>query len=177
MWKKRTKNDKGFSLLEIMAVLSVVSIGMIGISSLVIQNIQAQNINHNYLIASMLTQEGLELVRNIRDDNWLKGDVYDLDISDDIADGANRYLVIDYYGRTNIDYIVTGIADVNAKLFLDGLGFYSQPPGADITPFSRVIYIDKDASGNFIMVRAEVQWKERGRVHSYKAETKLYDWR
>ena len=81
--KNKIKAAYGFTLLEVTAVTAILTIALLGISSLVIQNLQAHNYNHNFLIASMLSQEGLELVRNIRDDNWHKSSEM-MDIEDEI---------------------------------------------------------------------------------------------
>jgi prepilin-type N-terminal cleavage/methylation domain-containing protein len=173
------KNKKGFTLLEIMAVLSVISIGMLGIVSLVIQNIQAQNVNQSYLVASMLAQEGLELVRNIRDENWLQERDWKF------GDGAGSPTDIVQDLNYAIDYHPTGISDnggneVNsitdprAHVYLNG-GFYDNSETGQITPFSRLITVADN--GGYLDVDALVQWKERGRIHEYKASTVLYDWR
>src|SRR3990172_140667 len=73
MRKDKTKFSRlyyGFTIIEVIIAISLVNIGLLAISSLVIQNIQTQDINREYIIASMLAQEGLELARNIRDNNW-----------------------------------------------------------------------------------------------------------
>ncbi|NCQ16134.1 hypothetical protein GW814_00575, partial [Candidatus Falkowbacteria bacterium] len=63
-------NNQGISILEVIVAILIITIGMIGVMSLVIQNVEAQYINKNILIASGLAQEGLELARNTRDLNW-----------------------------------------------------------------------------------------------------------
>lgn len=64
-------NKKGQGILEVVFSISVVTIGLISIVSLVLFNINVQNYNHNILIASNLAREGIEIVRNVRDSNWL----------------------------------------------------------------------------------------------------------
>ena len=68
---KILKSQIGFSLLEVVIATTVISVGLVGILGLVIQNIAIQQTYKNTLVASMLAQEGLELARNIRDKNWL----------------------------------------------------------------------------------------------------------
>jgi len=63
---KKKFNCAGFSILEATLALGVVSIGLLGVFSLSLQTARAQYINKSYLAASMLAQEGLELVRNVR---------------------------------------------------------------------------------------------------------------
>lgn len=172
--------------MEIMAVLSVISIGMLGIVSLVIQNIQVQNVNQNYLAASMLAQEGLELVRNIRDENWVQGRDWKLGEGTGSATDIIQDWTVTEDGTYAIDYHPTGIddsgandadniTDARARLFLNASGYFDHDDTGGITPFSRLITIVDN--GNNINVDALVQWKERGRTHEYKASTILYDWR
>ncbi|MDO8667516.1 MAG: hypothetical protein Q7K35_00250 [bacterium] len=102
--KSKFYNNRGISIVEVIVATMIITMGMIGVSSLVIQNIQVQYINKNVLIASGLAQEGLELVRNTRDLNWLTpSNGWDQDIS------ASSY-VIDYGGRSSIDIIAAGSA-------------------------------------------------------------------
>ncbi len=91
-------NNSGISILEVVVAVMIISFGMVGVLSLVIQNVEAQYINKNVLMASGLAQEGLELVRNTRDFNWLTpGNSWNQDI---VGDGT---YTIDYGGRSSIN--------------------------------------------------------------------------
>jgi len=48
-----------FSIIEIMAVLLIVSLGIIGVSHLAVQSMQAQTINRGSIIGYQLAQEGI----------------------------------------------------------------------------------------------------------------------
>ena len=164
--------QRGFSLLEMIIVIFIVTAGLIGILSLVSQNIIVANINKNTLIASQLAQEGLELVRNVRDGNWLDGADWKLGAggfgsdSDIVQDGD---YAIDYTGIIS----AAGINDMNAALKING-NFYEHGAGAD-TPFNRLIQVNDN--GNYIEVECVVQWRDRGQLYDYTASTVLYDWR
>lgn len=151
-----------------MAIL-IIAIGLVGVLSLVIQNIQAQYINKNILIASGLAQEGLELVRNQRDTNWLTpGNSWNQDI---VGDGT---YTIDYNW---INGAVDSLNDSGAKLpiYLT-TGFYSHTT-FDIleTNFYRLITVDD--LGDFLDVECTIRWREGSQDHDYTAETYLYNWR
>lgn len=177
---KNKLSERGFSLMEMIVVMFIISLGLVGILSLVIQNIQVGSINKNMLIASQLAQEGLELVRNHRDDNWMSttsdwelGDGLDPN-TDIIQDGD---YAIDYTDSGLID--ITGINDSAAKLYLDPDGFYRHyiaPGVAPETEFSRIIVADTDTSNASTTFQCIVQWEARGATHQYVAETILYDW-
>ena len=59
-----------FSLIELLVSMAIIGIGLLGISSLAAQNIRVQYFNRNSLISAQLAQEGLELARNLRDNDW-----------------------------------------------------------------------------------------------------------
>jgi hypothetical protein len=65
------KQRKAQGILEVVIAISVIIIGLVSIMSLVVFNINVQGYNHNMLIASNLAREGVEVVRNMRDSNWL----------------------------------------------------------------------------------------------------------
>lgn len=169
----KPKATKGFSLIELMVCVLIISIGLIGVLSLVMQNIQAQSINKNALIASQLAQEGIELVRNVRDSNWL---ITDNDWDEDIvSDGS---YAIDYRGR---DYIINTSESVGEKLYINTNGYYTHDSvGNSSTIFSRLISVNKveiTSTSTYLDIKSTVQWKERGSDHNYVAEVYLYDWK
>ena len=171
-------------MLEITVAIGIIVVGLLGVVSLVVQNLQVQNMNKNYLIASMLAQEGLELVRNKRDTNWLLGAT-----GDEWKYGRNYVNNLDIVQNGNytvdldgvINNAADSISDPEAKLYIDGYGFYFHPglpTTATTTPFFRIINITEHASDeNILGASSTVLWQERGRTHKYVAETWLYNWR
>lgn len=152
-------------MLEVIVALSIVTVGMLGVASLVTMNIQAQTVNRNRLIASMLAQEGLELVRNIRDTNWLDGSAW--------HDSLIGTFTIDYDGT--IDDLVNDISDPGARLNIDASGFYTHAAG-DTTPFRRLISVT-DIDMESFAASSTVQWTDNKGTHSYVAETLFYNWK
>ena len=70
--KKKIKKN-GFTLLEMMVVIFVVTVGLIAVFSVIQRTVMLTTISVDRLIrAAYLAQEGLELVRNKRDSNWLE---------------------------------------------------------------------------------------------------------
>jgi prepilin-type N-terminal cleavage/methylation domain-containing protein len=165
---KKKKNvigdNSGFSLIEIATALFVISVGLLGVLSLITQNIQAENVNKNKLIASQLAQEGLGLIRNQRDDNWLSTNSWDQEIT------PGTYIV-DHTGKiesvSNID---------NAGLQIDNDGYYVHDIAYDDSIFKRMITIESETTAS-TSVSCRVEWNERGRSIDYVADTVLYDWR
>jgi prepilin-type N-terminal cleavage/methylation domain-containing protein len=172
-WSNGAMED-GFTLIELMTVLFIVSIGLVGILGLIMYNIQTESVNRNRLIASQLAQEGLELTRNIRDDNWLAGNEWDKGIRDENCGGCSDFdikFTIDYLG--NKDF-VTGIDD--GRLQVNSDGYYVHNTALEDSHFKRVVTItsSSDASSS---VSCRVQWTDRDRTYNYVADTVLYNWR
>lgn len=168
---KSPQFKEGFSLIEILSVLFVISMALLGIVSLINQNIQVQNINKNNLIASSLAQEGIELIRNVRDTNWLSGKDFDYYLSD----GTYR---IDYRGNQPVP--TTDISQ--NKLYLKD-GFYLHDNGGEsgLTPtiFNRQIVVDRlpDYEGKPLQVRSIISWTDHNKPYRYELQTLLFDWR
>ena len=182
-------NNKGFSILEASVVMGVVSIGVLGVFSLILQNIQVQKVNKNMLVASMLAQEGLELVRNIRDDNWIANPQVAWD--SDIAGWASDDFSVDYTmtlaDRDDSDNDNDIVEEVGTRLYRDNvLNFYTHNSGGGNikTIYSRLITVDDiDASNpldgiiDYYKVKSHVQWQGKDSLKDYIAETYLYNWR
>lgn len=163
MFKKNIKTEAAFSLVEMIVVLFVISVGLIGVLSLVIQNIQSQSLNKDNIIAYQLAQEGIELVRKTRDSNWLASVDWNLNLVD-----GTYYM--DYLDATpNISNVSTG------KLYKGG-GYYSHDSSGEETSFSRLLKIES-IDANHLRVYSIVSWFNRDKTFEYKLETELYDWK
>jgi len=167
MKSKSVKNNSGISILEVVVAITIITIGMVGVLSLVIQNVEAQYVNRNVLMASGLAQEGLELVRNKRDLNWLTpGNAWDQNI---VGDGT---YAIDYGG------VITNISSIDAagaRLYVNGNGYYTHTVTATATNFYRLITVVDNTA--YLDVKCQIRWKDGTQNHNYTAETYLYDWR
>ncbi len=62
---------KGGILVEVLVSLVVFTLGVTGSLSLLLAAVKANSINRNRTIAINLAREGIEVVRNIRDTNWM----------------------------------------------------------------------------------------------------------
>jgi prepilin-type N-terminal cleavage/methylation domain-containing protein len=162
---KLIKNKSGFTLVEILAVLFVISLGLIGVLSLIVQNIQSQNINKRTIAAYQLAQEGLELIRKTRDTNWRNGDAWNKDLA-----GGTYYM--DYLDEIPHSTSV----NTDTSLYLNSSGFFIHNGLGNPTPFSRTIEIIPIDAGS-MRVYAHVTWYDRDKVFNYDLETLFYDWR
>jgi prepilin-type N-terminal cleavage/methylation domain-containing protein len=174
--------NRGFTLLEIIVAAFVISLVAGGVFSLVIFNLRAVGDVGKHLEASYLAQEGIEVVRNLRDANYLairKG------TCDPIATpncwkgvGAGSFANLTgcttalggcqaSYDTASPPYL---IAYADVFLLRDANGMYNYTPGS-VTPFKRKITIDHP-NDDTLAVNVEVLWNQRSVV----ASTELYNW-
>ncbi|MDD5071729.1 MAG: prepilin-type N-terminal cleavage/methylation domain-containing protein [Patescibacteria group bacterium] len=167
-FKSANKNNSGFSILEIAVVIFVIAMGLVGVLALITQNIQVEHINKNNLIASQLAQEGLELARNIRDNNWLAGESW----GNGLAPGS---YIVDYTGNISS---VSGVSEAKLQRRDDvgEEGYYWHQLGDPNSLFSRLVTITQ-SSPESLNVSCLIQWQDRGQTYDYVADTVLYDWR
>lgn len=147
---------KGFSLIEVLVALLVLSVGIAAIAILMVKNIKDLQISKNQIIASMLAQEGIELVRNLKDNNkttFISGPVPGK------ANGDNY--TIDKEDALLSDFTTGG----DQKLYLNS-GFYTHNAAGTPTKFSRKIKIYNyyDPANNIaqVEVTSYVSWNVNG---------------
>ncbi|MBU2575591.1 hypothetical protein KKF64_00650 [Patescibacteria group bacterium] len=69
------KNKSGQGLLETIVAIGIIVSGVVGMMNLTISNQSASEDAEERLIAINLSREGIEVVRNIRDTNWLSCEI------------------------------------------------------------------------------------------------------
>lgn len=94
MNRNKIKLQKGFTLIETMIGLSILTIAIVTATSLLMGLIQSNRQITKTLQAHYLAQEGLEAVRNIRDTNWMRNRQWNgvFDIPDDV-DEVKEYVL------------------------------------------------------------------------------------
>lgn len=71
--KKNTKRNRGFSMIEVIVAIFVFAVGITAVMSLISKEIFLLRSVDDRLTAIYLAQEGIEIIRNIRDENWING--------------------------------------------------------------------------------------------------------
>lgn len=116
--------------------LFVISIGFLGVVNLSTSTLRNSFLQRDSIVASMLVQEGIELVYNIRDTNLAKGDP----AFSNILGSATG---LPYRASFESPTLVSVLLSV-PPLSMDGQGFYGYS-GTTQTKFSRKIIV-KDTS-------------------------------
>ncbi len=159
--RKELKNKKGFTLVELIISLGVFSAGIMSAFTLALAGLNTSKDNHARLQAVNLAREGIELVRNERDSNWLKIDANeDCDFEDDISictwnnNLSPGYYFADFFYRIDNqpnldgeDFANLGSCAVCSIYFVDSHAasgnrqFFSMTPGGVMTSMKRLIEI------------------------------------
>ena len=160
--------NRGFTIIEVTTAVFIITVGVVGVFSLIQQVFVFTSVSGSRLVSSYLSQEGIEIVRNIRDSNWLE-------------QRSNPFLLWDDglpSGNWEADYNSQSLSQVysaTSYLNLDSSGFYSYSLGSP-TRFKRKISVLKPQA-DILEISVEVIWDERGRSHSVTAQYNLYNWR
>lgn len=65
-------NKRGFTIIEVLIAVVMIALTIVSITLLVVDTIGANSANLKNFQAAQLSQEGLEIVRNMRDSNWIR---------------------------------------------------------------------------------------------------------
>jgi len=174
IFSQKKFKTKGITLIEALVAISILIIGIFSGFILVTRVLSNINVIRDRLTASFLAQEGIELVRQIRDTNYLK-----------ILSGEN---ILWNNGLNNGNYIISAEIGNSGPSGLIPLGQSETPylkynsntkifnyiSGAN-TPFSRLIRIER-LSEQEIRVQSELNWKSRSVNFKLVAEDHLFNW-
>lgn len=65
-------NKRGFTIVEVLIAVVMIALTIVSITLLVVDTIGVNATNLKNFQAAQLSQEGLEIVRNMRDSNWMR---------------------------------------------------------------------------------------------------------
>lgn len=177
--------------MEVIVAIFFIATGIIGSYILINSTIFSTTHASNKFTATYLAQEGIEIVRNIRDTNWLENPVapFDAGLNDcagNCTGDDNEGCIADYtvplFWGVNADLSdpsspnITGPFTNNKLLKLDPFVGYSYLLGND-TKFRRQINITPLINPPRLAICVWVGWEERGFDHIVTVSENLYDWR
>jgi len=191
-------NQKGQSLLEMMVALFILVAALTATIVLIVTSINAGRESINKLISTSLAREGIEVVRNIRDSNWIdpSGPAWD----DGLASDNTAIPKIDGLNPISLNFAENDFTVI--KLF-NNQYLQDTTEGTD-TQFYRLLYINPichddagteeivgkessdgcdsfpdEGNGSFekvgIRVISEVRWPSPG-GRKVIIEDRLYNW-
>ncbi len=163
------KDNNGFTLIETIVATGLIVVGLVAALALITSSLSYVSDIQNRLVAANLAAEGIEVVRNIRDNNWIQNRAWNYGISTGVFQT--------YYNSTALTTLV-GSGD---PLKLDANGFYNYEPFGVTTLYTRKIYITNgptaDLSTNEMRVISTVTWQKKGATYTSSAEDHLFNWK
>lgn len=153
-------NKKGFSIGEVLIAAFVLTVGIVGTLGLLVSSTNHCIDARKQVIASKLAEEGVEVLRNLRDSNMARetGDPFGYfppsDANDCIIEAINYPNAA---GAYNTSFFCG--SSVTKDLFLNGpnTGIYLHD-GSTQTSFKRVIMYDFSDDRNSVDVKSVVVW-------------------
>lgn len=175
--RKFSKNKKkGFSLIETLVALTILLVAVVGPISLIGDSLHRIYYAKDEIVAIGLAQEGVELVRRVRDTNKLNAVAWDTDIP------------VGYYtiepgnisGVSNTFVKPCGSCVAEQPIYLDttpgGLYWQSNPGSYSATQFSRIVRIEQVVTGVENKVTSTVKWKTGGDIGTITISENIFNW-
>ena len=160
------KLNQGTTLVEALVAIYILSMGIIpSLAAILLANSLTSLIKDN-LIAANLAQEGVEVVRAIRDENWFNNRSFDTGLSD---------------GVYRVEWSSTSLLSEsgNPTMRLNSKGIYNYSTGTD-TPFHRritITKIDPLVCNCELKIVVEVSWLEKKKLKTASIESHLFNWK
>lgn len=169
--EQNTKN-KGFTMIELMVTIAVLSFGIVGVYGAFYSFVKlTSNISYRFTSA-YLAQEGLEIVRNIRDNNVIAHAPWSTGLM-----GCSTGCQGDYKTGTSLQASQNQLLPYSDSNFLklNADGFYSYDQGTP-TIFKRKIIITQPSGTDILKVNVQVFWDYSGKSYNISGEEYLYNW-
>ncbi len=161
---KERKSERGFTLLESLVAVAILTTGISTSAFLVIQSIQTGNKIQKRIVAAHLAQEGVEVIRNIRDSNWLSGSNWTANINTAGIAGC-----VDY-DDSSIDMSCA----VGRNLFFNGSRYVYDSQPSSFSRTASTTLLDVGAPDEKLWVEVNVSC---GANCNVKLSEYLYDWK
>lgn len=151
-------------MIEVIISVAVLSLVLVSATYAISLNLSSALGIKNNLIASGITQEGLEIVRNIRDNDRHSGAVFGASLN-------NGNHIVEWDSVSLLPF-----QDIFLKK--DSSGYYNYSSGQDTIFKRKIIIEDSLQNGPMIekLAKVEVFWTEKSGPKAIQAELRLFNW-
>lgn len=187
------------TLLELIIAIGVILISTVSAATLIVTTIVSGRVSQTRVEAANLAREGIEVVRGMRDSNWMKRDqnipgpdgevTYSWDTK--LADGG--YLAkLSQISGWSLLVSTEGDSRNTISIAKETSGAHEYMTqncsGASVTctptKFQRFITVAKQTDdffnvddSEYLLVASKVSWTDRGGPKNFIATERLYDWK
>lgn len=168
------KNNKGFTLIEMVVSVFIITVAVVGIVQITTKYIQQTKAEKENYIAALLGQEGIELIKNIRDTNWINADpTWNEGLT---TCGAGCEIDVTFGGGSAGSPTFTAWTGSGRNLYIEDSSkqykYLASPGASDVrTAFTRKITIDS-STNDVLKIKVEVYW--RGKTMEVRED--IYNW-
>lgn len=146
--------SRGFTLIETLVAITILLVAVVAPISIIGNSIHQIYYAKDEMLAINLAQEGIEMVRKIRDSNMLANEVPATVTAWDSGITAGTYIV------DAPTFSLTACAACDTKIYKNASGFYGQGTVATATQFtSRTVVITDVVAGKEKKIVSTVTWK------------------
>jgi len=203
MIERLRRDRRGQSFIEAMVAITVIITAISSSLALIQSSITATRIGGLQVVAANLAREGLEVVRGMRDTNWLKSQSFQVGLVDAGGVKIARPILDVENGSWTLSFEPTGLTSANAVIYVSDEGVHrqadSQPAGSVASLYSRILTlqhicrddgtgIERLEGGSATCLGSEtlaglavfstVRWRGvGGQFQTLTAEERFYDWR
>jgi len=173
----------GFTLIETLTALTILSLSIVGLLVVTSQGIANANLAKNKLIATHLSAESVEILRNMRDSRgWAEFITATNDC--DVSQNLNGCIIDSSSIISSSDkWMIDGCSEldcVDRPIYFDPSvvgGFYTHIPSGEKTPFFRVVKTQSmQANGDEIKITSQVWWYQGSVRKSVTLGENLFNW-
>jgi len=164
------QNKSAFTLIETLIAVTLMTVVITAVTGLILTTILANERNQRTLQATALAQEGLELMRYMRDSNWLQNYTWNdgaaLWSADFVpkADGTARTIYVQVGGANGASIVSSGEITLGTLVFERAITL-------------EAVMADGTAVPDEEKATATVTWQERGQERSVELSTYLTNWK
>lgn len=177
---KKIKN--GFTLIEVVVSIALLVLVFGGLIGVMILSQETKINTKNNLIANNLAQEGIDLVRFIRDQHYDNGDP---DVFANIYNSNGTPYSFTIMSESDGDITITPFSggtvknSETLKISNHRYIYTSTDPAAITTPFRRLITTTyySGATPPYLAITSEVNWQSDNKQNTITINDELTDWR
>lgn len=168
--KNNFQKQSGFGILEALIASGIIAIFAAGIVILGNMSLRSVVINKHRLQAAYLAQEAVEIVKNIRDSNWVDGNP-DTDWKDGLVNGINWKVKHD--NLSNNWEIIGGPENFNLNLENTGDAVFTRDITiSDISDLNFTPSLKEHA----LDLEVKVSWTDYGQKRDVTINSVVSDW-
>lgn len=174
MQAKTYKKNRGFTLVETLIAISILILAVTGAFAAAQNGISSAIFSKDQIIAFYLAQEGVEYVRNVRDQNGLQGLPWLRGVAEagDPCEIGSKCRVDAVAASGNLVRCpITGCPNVK----LNGSGFYAHDSGTD-TQFNREIILSEVVPNKEVAITVKVTWSKGLVNRKFEARENIFNW-